>query len=315
MATFHDKELAVAALRQPRFDYGKLDDVRRTMRRNIAMAEAAGLWKRHDLAVEWADHVVPGTQTTVRVYRSKAASASISPSIVFLHGGGFMVGDLDFEHPRCLEMCRETAAVVIAVDYRLAPEHPYPAALNDCDNAVEWLFRRGTEWGLDAARIALVGCSAGGCLAAATLLRRRDCGADLPAFLLLIYPVLDDRMSTASMQSGLSTPVWDRQSTAIMWRSYLGMDGPSASQLPYVAPARADDVAGLPPTYIVTAEHDPLRDEGIAFAQRLLGAGVPTELHQFSGAFHGFDTLSNSSVSNRARHEQYAVLRAALRAS
>jgi acetyl esterase/lipase len=309
MATIDHNDLALAAIRQPRFDYEKLEVVRETMRRNIAIAEAAGFWKRHDPAVVWADSMVPGTEVTVRVYR-RAGAAPFSAAIAFFHGGGFMVGDLDFEHPRCLEMCRETAAVVISVNYRLAPENPYPAALDECDKVVDWLLRHGSEWDVDPARIALVGCSAGGCLAAATLLRRRDRGDALPAFQLLIYPVLDDRMTTASMQHSPATPVWDRESTAIMWRRYLGPAAQTASVSPYAAPARADSVAGLPPCYIVTAEHDPLRDEGIGFAHRLLCAGVPTELHQYPGAFHGFDTLSGSAVSKRAREEQYAVLRA-----
>jgi acetyl esterase/lipase len=315
MAIIFDKDLALSAIKQPQFDYRKLDEVRRTMRRNIEVAEMAGFWKRHDPAVTWADHLVPGSQISVRVYGRTDRRTDMSPSIVFLHGGGFMVGDLDFEHPRCLEMCRETRAVVISVNYRLAPEHPYPAALNDCDDVIGWLFSYGADWGLDPARIAIVGCSAGGCLATAALLRRRDRGDVLPIFQLLIYPVLDDRMTAPSVQSAITTPVWNRESTSTMWRCYLGPVAQSAAVSPYAAPARADSVAGLPPSYIVTAEHDPLRDEGIEFAHRLLCAGVPTELHQFCGAFHGFDTLSNSSVSRRAREEQYAILRSAFEAT
>jgi acetyl esterase/lipase len=308
-----DNNLLASASRLPRYDYRDLAGVRTAMRRAIRLAEVAGFWQRNDKSVVWADEVIPGTQIGVRLYHSVEISPQArSPVILYLHGGGFMVGDLDYEHPRCLEMCRETAATVVAVDYRLAPEHRYPAALDDCDTAIEWLMTIGPSRRLDPTKFAIVGCSAGGCLAAAALLRRRDRAAQLPGFQLLIYPVLDDRMNTVSMQTANATPVWDRTNTEIMWESYLGAQVPSPMAPPYAAPARAADVSRLPPTYIVTAEHDPLRDEGIEFARRLLLAGVATELHQFPGTFHGFDTLISSSISNRARGEQYAVLRAAL---
>jgi acetyl esterase len=305
------KDLQSTAARQPRLDYADPLSVRKTMRRNIAVAEAAGFWKRHDTDVDWIDRRIPTIEVLVRVYEKKT-NAHVGPAILFLHGGGFVTGDLDIEHPRCIEMCRVTGVTVISVDYRLAPEHPFPAGFDDCASVVNWILESGSQWGIDPSRVAIAGCSAGGCLAMAVVLRRRDLGREMPCFQLLIYPVLDDRMSTASMRDCINTPVWDRHNSQEMWKHYLGAQYDETAALTYAAPARATSLRGLPPTYLVTAEHDPLRDEALIFAQRLLAEGVSTEIHQFPGAFHGFDTLGNFGPSRRARYEQYFVLQEAL---
>lgn len=304
------RDLALVAAKQPRFDYSDPVAVRKAMSRNLALAEAAGFWKRHAPDVDWSDLRIPGSEVLVRVYRKKNGADS-GAAIIFLHGGGFVIGDLDIEHPRCMEMCRMTGAAVVSVDYRLAPEHPFPAGFEDCASVVDWVLDSRSTWGFDSSRVAIVGCSAGGCLAAAVTLRRRDRGQALPCFQLLIYPVLDDRMETASMKDCTTTPVWDRHNSEQMWRHYLGRQPDRTSICAYAAPARAESLRGLPSTYIMTAEHDPLRDEALVYAQRLLGEGVPTEIHQFAGTFHGFDTLSDSGTSMRARQEQYLLLRAA----
>ena len=305
------KELQLTAAKQPRFDYADPVAVRQAMRRNVALAESAGFWKRNHAGVEWVDRTIPDTGIPVRVY-TNTQDGDRAAAVIFLHGGGFVIGDLDIEHPRCLEMCRMTGATVISVDYRLAPEHPFPAGFEDCASAVDWILDCGSAWGFDCSRVAIAGCSAGGCLAAAVLLRRRDRGQILPCFQLLIYPVLDDRMQTASMHACTETPVWDRHNSEQMWKHYLGEQQNNTSPPAYAAPARAASLKGLPPTYVMTAEHDPLRDEALIYGQRLLADGVPAEIHQFAGTFHGFDTLNDCDLSMRARHEQYGLLREAL---
>jgi acetyl esterase/lipase len=305
------RDLVKTAALQPKYDYANPVLVRKKMNRNIAISEKAGFWMRQDAAVEWWDGTIPNSPILVRIYRPKKWNAP-GPAAVYLHGGGFVVGDLNTEHPRCLAMCKETNAMVVSVAYRLAPEHPFPAGFDDCYEAVEWIMNCGAIWQIDTSRIAIVGCSAGGCLAAAIMLKRRDNAALMPQLQLLIYPVLDDRMSTRSMLSGRNTPVWDYASSIEMWQHYLGPLTKRGAVSCYAAPARAQSFSGLPRSYIVTAEHDPLRDEALIYARQLLDADVSTEIHQFSGAFHGFDTLSEKALSRRACAEQYAVLRDAL---
>ena len=307
-----DPGLVRAAASHPRYDFSAPASVRKRMQRNIAVVESAGLWRRQDPAVHWVDQRVCHSGVLVRVYRRVGVQGQ-APAVIYFHGGGFVTGDLDTEHPRCLEMCRETSATVVSVDYRLAPEHPFPAALDDCDLVFDWAMRHGAEWNLDVSRIAIAGASAGGCLANATLLRRRARGEPMPSLQMLIYPVLDDRMATGSMLSCENTPVWDRSRSALMWEHYLGPVGQRGAVSPLAAPARVEHVGGVPRTYVLAAEHDPLRDEALEYAQRLVQAGVPVESHLFSGTFHGFDTLGDSMICRRARQEQYAVIRDALR--
>jgi acetyl esterase/lipase len=245
----------------------------------------------------------------VRIYRPVGAAPPY-PAILYLHGGAFISGDLDFEHPRCLELCRETGFLVVSVDYRLAPEFPYPAALEDGMRAYRWL--REESW-VDADRIALVGASAGGALVAAMCLQARDRGVPLPRLQMLLYPVLDDRLETPSMRAFTDTPVWNQPNCVHMWHHYLGPVQRRGTVREYAAPARATDLSGLPPAYVMTAEYDPLRDEGAGYARRLVDAGVTTESHLFPGAFHGFETLASGALSRRARREHHDVLRDVLR--
>jgi acetyl esterase len=289
--------------------------VRREAARRRQVAQLTGRWAGTDASVEVRDTVVAdaaGHEVTVRIYRPLHGTAP-HPAVLYLHGGAFISGDLDFEHPRCLEMCREARVVVVSVDYRLAPEFPYPAALDDCLAAFGWLSAAGASVGVDPGRLAVVGTSAGGTLAAALCLRSRDTGRAVPRLQMLLHPVLDDRLATSSMWAFTDTPVWDHPSCVHMWNHYLGSAEHRAGGSPYAVPARATDLSGLPATYVMTAEYDPLRDEGAQYAARLTGAGVATEFHQFPGAFHGFETLaSTAAISQRARREHYDVLRGAL---
>ncbi|MGH1552023.1 alpha/beta hydrolase fold domain-containing protein [Streptomyces sp. L7] len=288
--------------------------VRREAARRVKVSQLAGLWVATDPTVHVEDRVVQddsGHEVAVRIYRPRADSGP-RPAVVYLHGGAFISGDLDFEHPRCLETCRETGYTVVAVDYRLAPEHPYPAGLDDRVAAYRWLCAKGASIGVETARIAIAGASAGGALTAALCIRARDCGLPTPALQMLLYPVTDDRLRTASVRMFTDTPTWDAPNCAHMWNHYLGPAERRGDVSPYAAPARATDLSGLPDAYVMTAELDPLRDEGAHYARALANAGVSTELHCFAGAFHAFDTLSSAPLSLRARREHHDVLRAGL---
>lgn len=268
--------------------------------------------------LEIEDRLVPGwgddPAVSVRVYRPKAAGASgdAVPGILLIHGGGFVVGNVESEHVGAVLMAVDTGAVLVSVDYRLAPEHPYPAGLHDCYAALSFLHGSADELGVDTARVAVVGASAGGGLAAATALFARDHGGPPICFQMLHIPELDDRLETPSMREFVDTPLWNQPLAVKSWQAYLGDLAGTDAVPAYAAPARATDLAGLPPAYVSTAENDPLRDEGLAYAQALLWAGVSVELHQFPGTFHGSALVMRAAVSQRASREAAVVLRRAL---
>ncbi len=264
-------------------------------------------------ALEIEDRRVPGwegdPEVPVRIYRTKGSAGSV-PGIVLIHGGGFIIGSVETEHVGAAMTAVATGAVVVSVEYRLAPEHPFPAGLHDCYSALSFVARESEALGIDPARVALVGTSAGGGLAAGTALLARDLGGPAVCFQMLHIPELDDRLATPSMQAFVDSPVWNRPLAVKSWQAYLGGGVDDVS--PYAAPARAADLSGLPPAYISTAEIDPLRDEGILYGLRLLQAGVSVELHQFPGTYHGSALVTTAAVSKRAQSEGTVVLRRAL---
>jgi acetyl esterase/lipase len=250
--------------------------------------------------------------TRVCVY-SGTGAATGRGGILWIHGGGYMVGSGLMTDARLARWADELDAVVVSVEYRLAPEHPYPSGLDDCYAALAWMYGHAAELGVDPARIGVVGPSAGGGLAAALALLARDRG-ELPlAFQLLIYPMIDDRNVTPS--SRLDTLVWTREANQVGWRAYLG-DAAGGDVPPYAAPARATDLAGLPPAFVSVGTLDVFRDEDIDYALRLLAAGVPTELHVYPGATHGFETLCpDAAVSRRCQRDIDDALARALAAT
>lgn len=253
-----------------------------------------------------SDEVVgdPEDGVRVRVYRPRGASGDL-PGILFVHGGGFCLGDIDLEHGSVVALVNAVGAVVVSVDYRLAPEHPYPAGLEDCYAA---LLHLAALDGVDADRLAVHGQSAGGGLAAATALLARDRGGPTLRLQSLGIPELDDRLETPSMRAFGDTPLWSHQQAVHSWKYYLG--GREADG--YAAPARMEDLTGLPRAYVVTCELDPLRDEGITYAMRLMAAGVSVELHTFPGTFHGSALAQGTAVVARMDAELVGVLRRAL---
>ncbi|MEV4225198.1 alpha/beta hydrolase [Nonomuraea sp. NPDC049725] len=251
-----------------------------------------------DLAVP-ADPDVP-----VRIYRPRHAEGAV----LWMHGGGWVMGSVDTEHPWAARLADASGAVVISVGYRLAPENPFPAALDDVYAVLKWTAEHAAELGVDPDRIAVGGHSAGGGLAAGVALRSRDEQGPPIRFQLLNQPGLDDRQQTWSQRNFTDTPWMNRDKVAIAWRHYLG----SAPATPYAAPARADDLSGLPPAYIASAELCPNRDENIEYASRLLQAGVSVELHQWAGTFHGSQAIVSAEVSQRQIAELGDALRRAL---
>lgn len=261
------------------------------------------------------DHTAPGPEggpdVAVRVYAPDGQRAPV-PGLLDIHGGGFVCGNVDMEHAGAARLTRALGIVVVAVEYRLAPEHPFPAGLEDCYAALCWVTEKAGALGIDPERIGVYGQSAGGGLAAALGLLCRDRSGPALCFQFLGIPELDDRLETPSMRQFVDTPVWNRPNAIRSWGYYLG-EGAGGEVSPYAAPARATDLSDLPPAYVSTAEFDPLRDEGILYALGLLQAGVPVELHQFPGTFHGSNAVPTAAVSQRVAAETLEVLRRGLR--
>jgi acetyl esterase/lipase len=313
-----DPELAEALSAFPEEFLLDLTDIPLARRRMAALREAlAGLMPPlpADVAITdvYAPNAFDGASVRVRLYRPVEAGGPL-PTLLWIHGGGYVMGTPEMNDPQCAEFARALPALVASVDYRLAPEHPYPVPLEDCYAALRWVQEQASELGVDRERIAIGGASAGGGLAAALALLARDRGEVPVRFQLLVYPMLDDRNQTPSSYEITDRRlIWTREWNTIGWRAYLGRE-PGGPDVPaYAAPARAENLAGLPPAYLMVGTADLFRDEDILYAQRLMQAGVPTELHVFAGAFHGFDAFAPSAwVSQRANAEVLAVLKRAL---
>ncbi|RAS70434.1 acetyl esterase/lipase [Lentzea atacamensis] len=266
--------------------------------------------------IDVRDTAVPGPSDApdvpVRVY-SPAGRTEAVPGLVYIHGGGFVLGDLDMFHAIVLRLVDELGIVIVSVDYRLAPEHPFPAPVEDCYAALKWVAAKADELGVDPQRIGVGGESAGGGLSAGTALLARDRGGPELCFQYLGIPELDDRLDTDSMRDYVDTPLWNRPNAIFSWASYLGTEPGGDDVSPYAAPARATDLAGLPPAFVTTCQYDPLRDEGIEYARRLAHAGVPTELRHYPATFHGSAFIESAAITRRMFADEVDALRRGLR--
>ncbi len=265
--------------------------------------------------IEVRDTTVPGPSgapdVPVRVYTPGQRQGSV-PGLLYIHGGGFVLGDLEMVDARMQLTVDELGIVIVSVDYRLAPEHPFPAPVEDCYAALTWVAAKAAELGIDPARLGIAGSSAGGGLAAGVALLARDRGGPALRFQCLDVPELDDRLDTPSMLAYHDTPLWNRPSAVFSWTSYLGTEPGGTDVSPYAAPARAADLSGLPPAFVTVCQFDPLRDEGIAYAQRLMHAGVLTELHHYPGTFHGSAMVEGAAITRRMLADELAALRRGL---
>jgi acetyl esterase/lipase len=235
------------------------------------------------------------------------------PAIYHTHGGGMVIGDRRLGVEGFAPLAAEHGAVIVSVEYRLAPEHPHPAPVEDCYAGLVWTARHADELGIDPDRILVAGGSAGGGLTAGIALMARDRGFPHLTHQVLIYPMLDDRFVTASSQEVVGDAPWDRDANTFGWTALLGAErgGPDVS--PYAAPARATDLSGLPRTYLDVGNAELFRDETLDYAQRLSAAGVVVDLHMWGGAFHGFEgfvphaRVSQSAVAVRNEFIAHAL--------
>ena len=261
----------------------------------------------------WHDITVPGLDDdppiVVRIFRPRGHNSGALPAVLYVHGGGMVFESVDDEHLEAAGICTSTGSVVASMEYRLAPENPYPAAIRDCLATQRWLFTAADSIGIDASRTAIYGASAGGGLALGTTLLARDLGVRPVGFVMAIYPMIDDRNDTHSSRYVTDVGVWDRSTNIEAWQWYLGGAQPDI----YSSPARATDLSGLPPTFIDIGTLDLFLDESVTFARRLIECEVPTELHVYPGAYHGSEYIApGAELRQRIIDTRVAALRRAL---
>jgi acetyl esterase len=248
----------------------------------------------------------PGGVLAARVYRPGADPQL--PALLYCFGGGWTLGSIDTADAVCRFLAAEAGCLVVSVGYRLAPEHPFPAAVHDCHAALRWLAAHAAEIGADPARLAVGGDSAGGNLAAAVTLLARAAGDVRLAGQLLVYPNTDQSADDASMRANADPWLFNHHSVAWYARHYLA--DPADAADPLASPLRAADLGGLPPALVITAEYDPLRDQGEAYAHRLAAAGVPVELTRYPGMAHGFFAMAGAvDAAATATRQAAAFLR------
>jgi acetyl esterase len=288
-------------------DFGEMSaqEARRRMEANpIARGAAEPVAKVADRRISG-----PGGELAVRIY-TPGAPAPL-PAIVYFHGGGWVLGNLDGSDAQCRALANAARCVVVSVDYRLAPEAKFPAPAEDCYAATRWVAENAASLGCDSKRIAVAGTSAGANLAAVVPLMARDRGGMPPiAFQVLVYPITDGSMNTRSYRENAEGYFLTAASMAWFWKHYLNDDNDRVH--PYAAPINASELRGLPPALVITAEFDPLRDEGEAYASRLRAAGVPVTCTRYDGTIHSFVSMPNLDVGKCAFEQIVAALRNAL---
>ncbi|MXX31832.1 MAG: alpha/beta hydrolase [Chloroflexi bacterium] len=306
------EHLAVLQALPFRLDLSDIPATRTVMEGLREMLAAAPL--PDNVSVE--DHMAPGQEgapdVMVRTYRP-ASLPTNAPALYYIHGGGMVLGDVAGSDPYCANVADQLNVLVASVEYRLAPEHPFPAPIEDCYAGLRWFASSADEFGIDRSRIAIGGGSAGGGLAAGLALVARDRGEVEVCFQLLVFPMLDDRNITRSSQAIVDDRVWNRAANIAGWDAYLSGNAGGDDVSPYAAPSRATDLAGLPPAYINVGTLDLFVDEDIAYAQALLAADVPVELRVYPGAFHGSNMMApDTEISKRWNSDELAALDRAL---
>ncbi len=312
VAYMDDEHRAVLEAMPIRLNLDDIPATRETMEELRGMLMAAPL--PDNVSIE--DHMAPGPDgapdVMVRTYRPASLPVN-APALYWIHGGGMVLGDVAMNDPYCANVADQLNVLVASVEYRLAPEHPFPAPIEDCYAALRWFASSADEFGIDRGRIAIGGGSAGGGLAAGLALVARDRSEVEVCFQLLVFPMLDDRNTTRSSHAIVDSRVWNRTANLAGWNAYLSGNAGGDDVSPYAAPARATDLSGLPPAYINVGTLDLFVDEDVAYAQALLAADVPVELHVYPGAFHGSNAMvPNSEISTRWNSDELAALDRAL---
>ena len=262
-----------------------------------------------------SEHFIPGPEgapdVRVLVYLPTSEQGPF-PTLLWIHGGGYIIGSADAEDLTVKSIVSAIGCAAVSVDYRLAPETPHPGPVEDCYAALQWLYTHADEMGIDPNRIAVGGSSAGGGLAAALALLARDRGEVPLVFQFLIAPMLDDRTCTLAQPHPYTGEfIWTPEANRFGWTSLLGQEPGGDDVSPYAAPARAEHLEGLPATFINVGAIDLFLEEDLEYARRLTRAGVPTELHVYPGAYHGFRMVANAQVTKAAERDQLAALKSA----
>ncbi|WP_410657061.1 alpha/beta hydrolase [Amycolatopsis sp. lyj-112] len=291
--TAFDPELAAALEGLPSgppLSADSLASVRQAMADgNPSCAEAIG-----DRDLVWEDRTVPGTDVVVTIVKPRNGKPG-APGFYNIHGGGMVLDDRFADLPRMVPLVEEFGFVAVTVEYRLAPEHPHPAPLEDCYAGLTWMAENAAELGFDPAKLIVGGGSAGGGLSAGITLLARDRRGPALAGQLLLCPMIDSGNDSASTVEFAERGVWGRAANEFGWRSLL-----NGQTSPYATPTTAPDLAGLPPAFIEVGAAEIFRDEDVDYARRLWQAGVPAELHVWAGAYHGFDRIAPDSEVTRA---------------
>jgi acetyl esterase len=311
-----DPELAAMQVMMPAIDIADVPEARR-IEKELAREMRAARPSVGDDVVDVDDLSCPradGSALALRRYvPAKPRQRRVSrPALLFIHGGSFVTGGLHSEDDRCEAYAAGVGCAVFALDYRLAPEHPFPAALDDCWLALTWIAQHAADLGVDPRRLAVGGLSAGGALAAGLAQRARDVGGPPLMLQLLLFPVLDAAADNTSSRLFTDTPVLDSRTVEVMWSLYLGARWRHGGHPPqYASPAHASDLRDLPAAHICAAEFDPLRDEAVTYAQRLLEHEVSVNLRLYARAFHSFDSFAAARLGSTARRDQMDALKAA----
>ncbi|MBN9387902.1 MAG: alpha/beta hydrolase [Chloroflexi bacterium] len=268
--------------------------------------------------IEVTEYQVPGPQDAppvrVLLYLPKGLERPL-PALLWVHGGGFVMGSADNEDATVKNLVKQVGCAVAVVDYRLAPETPFPGPVEDCYAALKWLYQNAGELGIAPNRIAIGGSSAGAGISAGLALLTRDRGEIPLAFQLLIHPMLDDRTAvTTDPHPYTGEFIWKPQANYFGWEAMLGQAPGSEGVSPYASAARATDLAGLPPTFISVGSLDLFLEEDLEYARRLTRAGVPTEFHLYPGGFHGFNMVATAQVTQALQRDFVNALKRALRA-
>ena len=308
------KEALTLMLQMPRIDLHDIPALRENpMRMPVPEVNLPGIE-----TVKTETRLVPGPDgapdVAVEVYTPPSQGTKL-PGLLWIHGGGYILGSAELDAPNAKRMALVDSCVVVSVEYRLAPEDPFPAAIEDCYAALKWAAANAGELGIDTNKLAIGGASAGGGLAAGLALYTRDKHEIDLAFQMLIYPMLDDCNIQPSSETLPDAPLWTRENNKIGWSSYLAGEPGGEGVSCYASACRAEKVAGLPPTYIAVGEMDLFFHESVRYAQRLADAGVLTELHVYPGAFHAFDNIApEASVAKRFTADYLAALKEAFQA-